>query len=181
MAATNSDSKGLLMRKNRFAVIDGDGHITERSKELLEYLGGNYRGTSTEEGWADTFSPFPSLDDWARLSGMGSPGQRDYPDCDTWVSFLDECGIQTTVVYPTAALAFGLIQDPAWAVDIERTYNSWLHVTHRVVGVILSAQWPTPPSKFLSLRDSKLTPPAKRLLSFRRNNTKHLANSAQLK
>ena len=34
------------MRKNRFPVIDGDGHITERSKEILEYLGGNYRGTS---------------------------------------------------------------------------------------------------------------------------------------
>jgi len=83
------------MRKNRFAVIDGDGHITERSKEILEYLGGNYRGTSTEEGWADTFSPFPS-----------------------------------------------------------------------------------PPSKFLSLRDAKLGSPAKRLISFRRNNNKHLVNSA---
>ena len=34
------------MRQNRFPVIDGDGHITERSKEILEYLGGNYRGTS---------------------------------------------------------------------------------------------------------------------------------------
>ena len=31
---------------------------------------------------------------------------------------------------PTAALAFGLIQDPAWAVDIARAYNSWLHATY---------------------------------------------------
>jgi hypothetical protein len=93
------------MRKNRYPVIDGDGHITERSKEILEYLGGNYRGTSKEESWADTFSPFPSLDGWARLSNLSSPGLRDYPDCDTWISFLDECGIETTVVYPTAALA----------------------------------------------------------------------------
>ena len=37
------------MRKNRYPVIDGDGHITERSKEILEYLGGNYRGTSKDE------------------------------------------------------------------------------------------------------------------------------------
>ena len=108
------------MRKNRYPVIDGDGHITERSKEILEHLGGNYRGTSKDQSWADTFSPFPSLDGWARLSSLSSPGLRDYPDCDTWISFLDECGIQTTVVYPTAALAFGLIQDPAWAVDIAR-------------------------------------------------------------
>jgi hypothetical protein len=130
------------MRQNRFPVIDGDGHITERSKEILEYLGGNYRGTSKDESWADTFSPFPSLDGWSRLSGMSSPGLRDYPDCDTWVSFLDECGIQTTVVYPTAALAFGLIQDPAWAVDIARAYNSWLHATYtkknsRILGAAL--------------------------------------------
>ena len=78
------------MRQNRFPVIDGDGHITERSKEILEFLGGNYRGTSKDESWADTFSPFPSLDGWARLSGMSSPGLRDYPDCDTWISFLDD-------------------------------------------------------------------------------------------
>jgi len=32
------------MRKNRFPVIDDDGHFTERSKEILEYPGGNYRG-----------------------------------------------------------------------------------------------------------------------------------------
>src|SRR5262245_10100672 len=118
------------MRKNRYSVIDGDGHITERSKEILEYLGGNYRGTSKDESWADTFSPFPSLDGWARLSNLSSPGLRDYPDCDTWISFLDECGIDTTVVYPTAALAFGLIQDPACAVDIASAYNSSLHATY---------------------------------------------------
>jgi len=47
------------MRQNRFVVIDGDGHITERSKEILEFLGGSYRGTSKDESWADTFSPFP--------------------------------------------------------------------------------------------------------------------------
>ena len=73
---------------------------------------------------------------------MSSPGLRDYPDCDTWISFLDECGIQTTIVYPTAALAFGLIQDPAWAVDIARAYNSWLHAsytkrTSRILGAAL--------------------------------------------
>ena len=32
------------MRKNRCLVIDGDGHFTERSKEIREYPGGNYRG-----------------------------------------------------------------------------------------------------------------------------------------
>lgn len=75
------------MRQNRFPVIDGDGHVTERSERRLEYLGGNYRGTSKDESWADTRSPFPSLDGWSRLSGMSSPGLRDYPECATWISF----------------------------------------------------------------------------------------------
>ena len=88
------------MSKNRFPVIDGDGHITERSKEILEYLGGNYRGTAKDESCADMFSPFPSLDGGSRLSGMSSPGLRDYPDCDTWISFVDESGVQSTVVTP---------------------------------------------------------------------------------
>ena len=32
------------MSKNRFRRIAGDRHFTERSKEILEYSGGNYRG-----------------------------------------------------------------------------------------------------------------------------------------
>jgi len=31
------------MSKNRFSLIDGDGHFTECSKEILEYPAGNYR------------------------------------------------------------------------------------------------------------------------------------------
>ena len=48
------------MRQNRFPVIDGDGHITERSKEIREFLGGNYRGTSKDESWANTSRGFLS-------------------------------------------------------------------------------------------------------------------------
>ena len=32
------------MSRNRFRRIDGDGPVTERSKEIREYPGGNYRG-----------------------------------------------------------------------------------------------------------------------------------------
>ena len=130
------------MRQNPYPVIDGDGHVVERTGELLEFLGGKYAGTSKDQNWPDTFSLFPSLDGWARLSNMSSPGQRDYPDCASWISFLDECGIEKTVVYPTAGLAFGLIQDPSWAVELARTYNSWLHArymkkTPRILGAAL--------------------------------------------
>lgn len=130
------------MRKNRYPVIDGDGHVTERSREILEFMGEKYCGTAREQTWAETFSVFPSLDGWARLSNLSSPGLRDYPDCDMWLSFLDECGIEKTVVYPTAGLAFGLIQDPEWAAEVARGYNSWLHErymkrTPRILGAAL--------------------------------------------
>ncbi len=130
------------MRKNLYPVIDGDGHVIERTGELLELLGGKYAGTSKDQNWPDAFSLFPSLDGWARLSNVSSPGLRDYPDCDDWISFLDECGIEKTVVYPTAGLSFGLIQDHSWAVEISRTYNMWLHTrymkkTPRILGAAL--------------------------------------------
>jgi hypothetical protein len=92
-----------MMRKNCYPVADGDGHITERSKAILEYLGGNYRGSKGRE-LGRYIRAFASLNGWARLSGMSSPGLPDHADCDTWNSFLDECDIETTIVYTTAAL-----------------------------------------------------------------------------
>ena len=68
------------MRQNRFPVIDGDGEIqTERSKEILEYLGGNYRGTSKDESWADMFLRFPSLYGRSRLLGTSPRGWAIIP------------------------------------------------------------------------------------------------------
>ncbi|MCH7913620.1 MAG: hypothetical protein IH856_11395 [Deltaproteobacteria bacterium] len=32
------------MRQNPYPVIDGDGHVVERTGELLEFLGGNTLG-----------------------------------------------------------------------------------------------------------------------------------------
>src|SRR5262249_407117 len=40
------------------------------------------------------------------------------------------CAMNPGCFDPPAALAFGLVQDPGWAVDIARAYNSWLHATY---------------------------------------------------
>ena len=37
-----------------------------------------------------------------------------------WLDVLDQAGIESTVLYPTAGLAFTMIQDPAWAVALAR-------------------------------------------------------------
>jgi predicted TIM-barrel fold metal-dependent hydrolase len=115
-------------------VIDADGHIMEREAEIREYLTPPY----SDLEWVPTYAAFPSLDGWCR--GFTSPGQRDDPDAANWLRFLDESGIERTVLYPTAALATGLIQDRQWAVALTRAYNDWLHarfmqVSPRLIGM----------------------------------------------
>ena len=94
------------MRANAFPVIDGDGHIMENASEMMPFMSEKYVGSDGQPAWARMYSLFPSLDGWTRLSNMSSSGLRDYPDCDMWVSFLDDCGIDRTVVYPTSGLGF---------------------------------------------------------------------------
>jgi predicted TIM-barrel fold metal-dependent hydrolase len=61
---------------------------------------------------------------------LSNPGHRDNPDPAMWLSFLDDCGIEQSVLLPTAGLAVGLIEDASWAVEICRAYNDWLHAKY---------------------------------------------------
>jgi len=47
-----------------------------------------------------------------------------------WEVFLDEVGIDATVLYPSAGLAVGLITSRDWAIAVCRAYNDWLHESH---------------------------------------------------
>lgn len=115
------------MRQNRYPVIDGDGHVMERSHEIMTYLGAAWRvGDAVRP---DTYSLFPSMDGYFRPH-LSTPGLRDNPDPEMWLGFLDECGIEQTVLVPTAGLAVGLIEDAEWAVHLCRAYNDWLHARY---------------------------------------------------
>jgi predicted TIM-barrel fold metal-dependent hydrolase len=119
-----------------FAAIDADGHVRERDTEIREYLPKPYR----DMDWLQTFPFFPTLDGWPRA--ITSPGKRDDPDAAIWLSFLDECGLERTFLYPTAGLGHGLIQDLPWAIAMARGYNDWLHdrfmrVSPRLHGVAI--------------------------------------------
>jgi predicted TIM-barrel fold metal-dependent hydrolase len=106
-------------------VVDGDGHLIERDAELFEYLEPPYRGNAALLGYPF----FPTLDGWHRGAILARTGiHKEYTiDARTWVDFLDEVGIESTVLYPTAGLAFGCIQDPDWAVALARAYNNWVY------------------------------------------------------
>jgi len=104
-------------------ILDGDGHVMERDSELFEYLEPPYAGNETLLG----FPFFPTLDGYQRGAIVARLGiHKGYPSAKEWLDFLDGTGIETTVLYPTAGLGFGIIQDPTWAVALARAYNNWL-------------------------------------------------------
>jgi len=107
-------------------VIDADGHIYENHEEIEEYFEGKYRGMRR----ARAYSLFPSLDGWPRGLGAGRPDKVTETRPEDVIRFVDNMGLESTVLYPTAALAIGLVQEPAWACAISRAYNNWFHARY---------------------------------------------------
>ena len=103
-----------------YPIIDADGHVLEKDRELHDYLGGRYSSAPRFE----TYSYFPSLDGWNR--GTGVPGKDPETPAPRWLQFLDELGVHMTVLYPTGGLGLGLVQNPEWACVLARAYNSWI-------------------------------------------------------
>ena len=113
------------MPVNGFKVFDGDGHVLESDRELVEHYEGKYKGLRM----FDVFGIWPSLDGWARGVIMASEDEgRKYAhtDAEVWSEMLDLLGAEGTVLYPTAGLACGLISDVGWAVATATAYNNWL-------------------------------------------------------
>jgi predicted TIM-barrel fold metal-dependent hydrolase len=109
------------MKLNR--ILDGDGHIIERDAELFEYLDPPYAKNDTLLGYPF----FPALDGYNRGAMMARLGIHQSYDITpkVWVDTLDKSGMESTVLYPTAGLAFAIIQDPEWACALARAYNNW--------------------------------------------------------
>lgn len=121
-------------------ILDGDGHVIEQDQVLYEYLEAPYRRGRAVLGYPF----FPTLDGHQRGAIAARLGLHETLDIDApaWLRFLDAVGIESTVLYPTAGLSYGLIQDPEWAIALARAYNDWLHdrfyrVSPRLRGVAL--------------------------------------------
>lgn len=102
-------------------IIDADGHVLESDAELCEYFEGTFSGDRSS-----AFSLFPSLDGWPR-GARPNPAKIKRTNSQMWLEFLDRNRIQQAVLYPTAGLSLGLIQDPEWACAAARAYNNWLY------------------------------------------------------
>ena len=86
-------------------VIDADGHVMEQHQDLFAHIKGNFG----EMNWHSTWPMFDA-DGWQR--GLSRKGKREDPDAEAWIRFQNENGIDCAVLYPTSALALGMIQLP---------------------------------------------------------------------
>ena len=87
-----------------FHIIDADGHIYENHEEIEQYFGGKYRGLRR----AHAYPLFPSLDGWPRGLAHDRPEKITETRPEDVLRLLDEMGIESAVLYPTAGLAIGL-------------------------------------------------------------------------
>ena len=109
-------------------IIDGDGHVMEDNAGIVAHMAAPYREIAQRRGVI-----FPPLDHLHAGRAVETPPQRDgRPGVgpEGWLAFLDDVGIEWTVLYPTQALAYGKIVSLAYAVAVSRAYNDWLYHTY---------------------------------------------------
>src|SRR5574342_681245 len=108
-------------------IIDGDGHICEDNAAIIAHMESPYREIAQRKGII-----FPPLDHLHTARAVETPPQRDQRPAvgpAGWIDFLDDVGIDWTVLYPTTALAYGKIVSLDYAAVIARAYNDWLSET----------------------------------------------------
>ena len=109
-------------------IIDADGHIAEDAQAIIAHMPEAYR----EKARMQPFNPFPPFDHLhaAHLVDMPTGAFNRKVGPKEWLAFLDEVGVEATVLYPTAGVASSNIVNPDWTIDATRAYNDWLHDTY---------------------------------------------------
>lgn len=113
-------------------IVDGDGHLFEDLKGILSHLPAPYR-----EGFASGrlsaprhMFPAHSLFHAIPVDQYGMGARQKLPALPEWIEFLDDVGIERTVLYPTWGLHVGLMRDPSFAVALCQAYNDWVVATY---------------------------------------------------
>ena len=116
-------------------VIDGDGHLVEDMDAIGEFMPEDLipRDLVARQarGWNNSLGIFPAADHLHAAQPVRHPkGSFVQADADGWMAFLDDVGIDTTVLFATRALTSGMITNREWAIAATRGYNDWLHQTY---------------------------------------------------
>ena len=107
------------------SVVDSDGHIFEDEKAILGLMPTAYRKEGTNVFTRSLFPPIDHLHS-ANLLRL-PPGSFPNVGPEGWLEFLEDVGIQTTILYPTRGLAYGKVVNRDFAIDVARAYNDWLY------------------------------------------------------
>jgi len=110
-------------------IIDGDGHLMEDAPAIASFLPSPYKeiGPFTRPSfpYKNLFPPIDHLHPAFRES-PATLSNRPRVGPEEWLSFLDDVGIETTVLYPSAGLAYGRSPFADEAIAMTRAYNDWL-------------------------------------------------------
>ena len=105
-------------------VIDADGHIMEDIGGIWSHMPDAYRGDTSPIAR----SPFPAPD---HLHGSNRhftpPGAFAQVGPAGWGEFLEDVGVDRTVLYTSMGLTFGKIVSQDWATAAARAYNDWVY------------------------------------------------------
>lgn len=109
-------------------IVDADGHLDEDPDEITALL----EPPLNSPILGRTHGLFPktiSFENRAAALLRGEPisPYRSDPTPDKWLAFADLAGVEQAVIYPTAGLGVGAIQDPAVAAAMARGYNTWAY------------------------------------------------------
>ncbi len=105
-------------------VIDGDGHVFEDAEGISNHLPPRFK----ERGPFPLSRLFPPLDHLHSAHIMTlPPGSFEQTGAEGWKQFMTDAAIDSTVLYPTSALAYGKIASTEFAVAVTQAYNDWLY------------------------------------------------------
>ena len=109
-------------------IIDAGGHVAEGTQAIIAHMPAAYR----EKAALQPFNPFPPFDHLhaAHLVDMPAGAFNRKVGPQEWLAFLDDVGLESTVLYPTSGVGWSNIVNPDWAVDAARAYNDWLAETY---------------------------------------------------
>ncbi|MCE2466039.1 MAG: amidohydrolase [Dehalococcoidia bacterium] len=111
-------------------IIDGDGHIMEDNAAIAKHMP-PYYGTP---GALDLRAMFPPIDHlhtahFATTIGREVRGNKQVGP-DEWFQFLEDVGIDQTVLYPSGGLGYGKVVNRDYAIAVCKAYNNWLYETY---------------------------------------------------
>jgi predicted TIM-barrel fold metal-dependent hydrolase len=111
-----------MATKTQVTAIDGDGHIIENLKRLVELLDEPYREFRSVPMESSSLVPLDGID-----RNLGTRLNRGSArSTQEWLDALDRGPMARTVLFPTLGLFSGYVKDPDYQAALCRAYNSWL-------------------------------------------------------